>query len=103
MDAALKRDPLAAAARRACDGAWAAIGGVALAILAAGFIASNLMPLQADVTALRDRVQRLEMRAAIRRGTSRRDAPMPASSPSTNSACGGTSAGSLAPAALPRA
>ena len=42
---------------------WAAIGGVALAIFAAGFFVSNVMPLQAKVTALRDRVQRLETQA----------------------------------------
>ena len=42
---------------------WAAIGGVALAIFAAGFMLSNVMPLQAEVTALRDRVQRLETQA----------------------------------------
>ena len=62
MDAALKR--IRWRLQRAVHAmGWAAIGGVALAIFAAGFIASNLMPLQADVTALRDRVQRLEMRA----------------------------------------
>ncbi len=62
MDAALKR--IRWRLQRALHAmGWAAIGGVALAILAAGFVASNLMPLQADVTALRDRVQRLEMRA----------------------------------------
>ncbi len=42
---------------------WAAIGGVALAIFAAGFFFSNVMPLQAKVTVLRDRVQRLETQA----------------------------------------
>ena len=42
---------------------WAAIGGIALAIFAAGFVVSNVMPLQANVTALRDRVQRLETQA----------------------------------------
>ena len=42
---------------------WAAIGGVVLAIFAAGFFLSNVMPLQARVTALRDRVQRLETQA----------------------------------------
>ncbi|HZF23057.1 MAG TPA: GspMb/PilO family protein [Burkholderiales bacterium] len=62
MDAALKR--IRWRLQRALHAmGWAAIGGVALAILAAGFVASNLMPLQADVTALRDRVQRLELRA----------------------------------------
>src|SRR5258708_32925946 len=61
MDAALKR--IRWRLQRAVHAmGWAAIGGVALAIFAAGFVASNLMPLQADVTALRDRVQRLEMR-----------------------------------------
>ena len=39
---------------------WLSIGGVALAIFAAGFILSNVVPLQAKATALRDRVQRLE-------------------------------------------
>ena len=62
MDAALKR--IRWRLQRAVHAmGWAAIGGVALAIFAAGFVASNLLPLQADVTALRDRVQRLEMRA----------------------------------------
>jgi len=42
---------------------WVAIGGVALAIFAAVFVLSNVMPLQAKVTALRDRVQRLETQA----------------------------------------
>src|SRR5258708_28187545 len=62
MDAALKR--IRWRLRRAVHAmGWAAIGGVALAIFAAGFVASNLLPLQANVTALRDRVHRLEMRA----------------------------------------
>ena len=39
---------------------WLSIGGMALAIFAAGFFLSNVVPLQAKATALRDRVQRLE-------------------------------------------
>ena len=42
---------------------WAAIAGMVLAIFAAGFFLSNVMPLQAKVVALRDRVQRLETQA----------------------------------------
>lgn len=42
---------------------WIAIGGAALAIFAAGFVLSNVMPMQAKVAALRDQVQRLESQA----------------------------------------
>lgn len=43
---------------------WTAIGGVALVIFAAGFFLSNVMPLQTEVTALRERVRQLETQAA---------------------------------------
>jgi len=39
---------------------WLSIGGVALAIFAAGFYLSNVVPLQAKAMTLRDRVQRVE-------------------------------------------
>ena len=39
---------------------WLSIGAVVLAIFAAGFFLSNVVPLQGKATALRDRVQRLE-------------------------------------------
>ena len=42
---------------------WAAVGGVALVIFALGFGLSNVMPLRAKVSALRDRVQHLETQA----------------------------------------
>lgn len=42
---------------------WLSIAGVTLAILTAGFVVSIVMPAQAKVTALRDRVQGLEAQA----------------------------------------
>ncbi len=39
---------------------WPAIGGIALAVFAAGFFVSNIVPLQGEVAALRDRVRQLE-------------------------------------------
>jgi Tfp pilus assembly protein PilO len=43
---------------------WLSLGGVALTVFAAAFALSNIVPLQAEVTALRDRVQQLETQAA---------------------------------------
>jgi Tfp pilus assembly protein PilO len=40
---------------------WPAIGGVGLALFAAGLLVSGIMPLRAEVALLRDRVQALEV------------------------------------------
>lgn len=61
MDAALASWRLQRAVRAM---GWTAIGGVALAIFAAGFFLSNAMPRQKEVTALRERVRQIETRAA---------------------------------------
>lgn len=42
---------------------WPAIGGIALALFAAGFFVSNVVPLEGEVAALRERVRQLEARA----------------------------------------
>jgi erythromycin esterase-like protein len=62
MDAALKR--LRWRLQRALYAmGWAAIGALGLALLAAGFFVLDVLPLQARVGEMRDRVQRLEARA----------------------------------------
>ena len=43
---------------------WPAIGGVALALFAAGLFVSGVMPLQAEVARLRDQVRQLEAQPA---------------------------------------
>ncbi|HUF20320.1 MAG TPA: type 4a pilus biogenesis protein PilO [Burkholderiales bacterium] len=64
MDAALKRAQWRL--RRAVHAmGWLSLGGVALAVFAAAFALSNIVPLQAEVTALRDRVQQMETQAAM--------------------------------------
>jgi hypothetical protein len=62
VDAALKRAHWRLRRAVAALG-WAAIGGVGLGLFAAGFAVLNVLPLQAEVKGLRDRVQRLEARA----------------------------------------
>jgi len=44
---------------------WAAIGGVALALFAAIFFVSSVMPLQDEVTGLRARVKRLQAKQVL--------------------------------------
>jgi len=62
VDAALKRARWRLRRAVAALG-WAAIGGVALGLFAAGFGVFTVLPLQAEVKGLRERVQRLEAQA----------------------------------------
>ncbi len=48
---------------------WPAVGAIALAAFAAGLFVSSVMPLQAEIAALKERVRQLEAPAAGERAT----------------------------------